>query len=156
MSKRKWGWLGATSVAALIVASPANAQVSAQQVERLQQQIEAMQRELKALRDQQQQTKQQAKQAQQQAKQAQQAYAAASTKVPVAPPTAIVKMSPGNRPSICTPDGLNCIAFTSRLHLDTGGYWYDPNTRTGFLNPAGPPPQHLDSGVNARRARIGV
>jgi phosphate-selective porin OprO/OprP len=65
-------------------------------------------------------------------------------------------MSAGNRPSICTPDGLNCIAFTSRIHVDTGGYWYDPNTRTGFLVPAGPPPQHLDSGVNARRARIGV
>ena len=58
-------------------------------------------------------------------------------------------MSPGNRPSICTPDGLNCIAFTSRLHFDAGGYGYDPNTASTV-------PQHLDLGLNARRARIGV
>jgi hypothetical protein len=35
-------------------------------------------------------------------------------------------MSPGNRPSICTADQLNCIALTSRLHLDVGGYNYRP------------------------------
>src|SRR5205814_1769508 len=44
----------------------------------------------------------------------------------------------------------------SRLHFDAGGYWYTPNTFTAFNNPAGPPPQHLDAGVNARRARLGM
>jgi phosphate-selective porin OprO/OprP len=58
-------------------------------------------------------------------------------------------MSPNNRPSICTPDNLNCIALTSRLHLDVGGYWYHPNTIATR-------PLQLDSGVNARRARIGI
>jgi phosphate-selective porin OprO/OprP len=44
---------------------------------------------------------------------------------------------------------LNCIALTSRLHLDVGGYNYRPATvKTS--------PQELDDGVNARRARIGV
>jgi phosphate-selective porin OprO/OprP len=63
-------------------------------------------------------------------------------------PTAVVKMSKGNRPSICTADGLNCLALTSRLHIDIGGYKYRPNT-------AATTPQGLDNGVNARRARIG-
>ncbi len=58
-------------------------------------------------------------------------------------------MSKGNQPSICTPDGLNCIGITSRLHFDVGGYSYSPNTPATV-------PQNLDSGVNARRARIGV
>lgn len=63
-------------------------------------------------------------------------------------PDAIVKM-PNNRPTICTADEQNCIALTSRLHFDAGGYDYRPNT-------ADTKPQRLDDGVNARRARIGV
>jgi phosphate-selective porin OprO/OprP len=74
---------------------------------------------------------------------------AAMGKVTPVAPTANVTMSPGNRPSICTPDQLNCIALTSRLHLDVGGYNYQPaTTKTS--------PQELDDGINARRARIGV
>jgi phosphate-selective porin OprO/OprP len=64
------------------------------------------------------------------------------------PPEATVKM-PGNRPTICTADGLNCVALTGRFHLDAGGYDYHPNT-------AATVPQRLDNGFNARRARIGV
>src|SRR5438874_7047940 len=64
------------------------------------------------------------------------------------PPEATVKM-PGNRPTICTADGLNCVAITGRLHFDGGGYDYHPNT-------AATVPQRLDNGVNARRARIGL
>ena len=101
------------------------------------------------------------------------AYATATplAKAPAPAPSAVAKISAGNRPSICTADGLNCIAITSRLHLDVGGYWYHPNTpaAAGF-NP-GPPavvagtpgadrvggaPANLDNGFNARRARIGV
>ena len=61
---------------------------------------------------------------------------------------AVVHM-PNNRPTICTIDEQNCIAVTSRLHLDAGGYDYRPNT-------AATNPQKLDDGINARRARIGV
>jgi phosphate-selective porin OprO/OprP len=76
------------------------------------------------------------------------ANAAAPAKAPVAPPSAIVKM-PGNRPTICTADNLNCVAITSRLHLDVGGYDYRPNSASTI-------PAHPQNGVNARRARIGV
>lgn len=76
------------------------------------------------------------------------ANAAIPLKGPVAPAGAVVTM-PGNRPTICTPDGLNCIAITGRIHFDGGGYDYHPNTATTV-------PQRLDDGVNVRRARIGV
>jgi phosphate-selective porin OprO/OprP len=69
-------------------------------------------------------------------------------KSPPPPPEAIVRM-PNNRPTICTADEQNCIALTSRLHFDAGGYDYRPNTTNTK-------PQRLDGGVNARRARIGV
>jgi hypothetical protein len=82
-------------------------------------------------------------------------------------------MTPSNRPSVCaiegipevwtktgTPyiDNLNCIAITSRLHVDVGGYDYRPNIGYGLTtHPAFyTVPQNLDSGINARRARIGV
>jgi phosphate-selective porin OprO/OprP len=71
-----------------------------------------------------------------------------STKGPVAPSSVVVTM-PGNRPTFCTADNLNCISITSRLHFDAGGYDYRANS-------AATNPQRLDDGVNARRARIGV
>jgi phosphate-selective porin OprO and OprP len=74
--------------------------------------------------------------------------AAYPVKGPVPPPEAIVTM-PGNRPTICTADNLNCVSLVSRLHFDAGGYNYHPNT-------AATSPQRLDDGVNVRRARIGV
>lgn len=74
--------------------------------------------------------------------------AAYPVKGPVVVPDAVVHM-PNNRPTICTVDEQNCIAITSRLHFDAGGYDYHPNS-------AGTVPQKLDDGVNARRARIGV
>ena len=69
-------------------------------------------------------------------------------KGPVAPSGVVVTM-PNNRPTICTADEQNCVAITSRVHLDVGGYDYRPNT-------AATVPQKLDSGENVRRARIGV
>ena len=69
-------------------------------------------------------------------------------KAPGALPDAVVHM-PNNRPTICTTDEQNCIALTTRLDFDAGGYDYRPNT-------ANTNPQRLDDGVNARRARIGV
>jgi phosphate-selective porin OprO/OprP len=76
------------------------------------------------------------------------ASAAIPVKNPVVPSDAIVKM-PDNRPTICTADNLNCIAITSRLNFDAGGYDYRPNTALTS-------PQQAQDGVNARRARIGV
>ncbi len=76
------------------------------------------------------------------------ANAAIPYKGPVAPSGVIVTM-PNNRPTICTADEQNCVAITSRLHWDVGGYDYRPNT-------VGTVPQKLDSGENVRRARIGV
>jgi phosphate-selective porin OprO/OprP len=58
-------------------------------------------------------------------------------------------MSPENRPSICTTDNLNCIGLAALLQIDAGGYRYRPNS-------AATVPQRLDSGLNARRARLGV
>ena len=69
-------------------------------------------------------------------------------KAPVPPSEAVVTM-PNNRPTICTADEQNCIALTSRIHFDAGGYDYHPNS-------AATDPQRLDNGVNLRRARIGV
>lgn len=137
MSRNKWKLTGAVSLAAIIASGSASAQsVSPEQIEKMQAQIQALQQQLQSMKK--------------KVDTAEKAYAAAPVlaKAPAPAPTAVVKMSPGNRPSICTPDGLNCIAITSRLHLDVGGYSFDPNTAAG--------PQHLDSGVNARRARIGV
>jgi phosphate-selective porin OprO/OprP len=73
---------------------------------------------------------------------------AAYVKGPIAPPDVVVKMT-NNRPTICTADDQNCVSITSRVHFDAGGYDYHPNT-------AATVPQRLDSGVNVRRARIGV
>jgi phosphate-selective porin OprO/OprP len=69
-------------------------------------------------------------------------------KGPIAPSDVVVKM-PNNRPTICTADDQNCIAITSRVHFDVGGYSYHPNS-------AATVPQRLDDGANVRRARIGV
>jgi phosphate-selective porin OprO/OprP len=76
------------------------------------------------------------------------ANAAYPIKGPIAPSDVVVKM-PNNRPTICTADDQNCIAITSRVHFDVGGYDYHPNS-------AATVPQRLDDGVNVRRARIGV
>ena len=76
------------------------------------------------------------------------ASAAIPVKAAVAPSDVIVTM-PGNRPTICTADNLNCVAITSRVHFDAGGDNYRPNS-------AATAPQCLDDGVNVRRARIGV
>jgi len=76
------------------------------------------------------------------------ANAAIPVKGPMAPSGVVVTM-PNNRPTICTADEQNCVAITSRVHWDVGGYNYRPNT-------AATTPQQLDSGENIRRARIGI
>jgi phosphate-selective porin OprO/OprP len=143
MPNGHWGMLAAT---AIFVAGSASAQTAgnSEQIDRLEREVQALQREIQLLKG-------KVAKAETAVKVESSAPAAVApvAKVPAAPPTAIVTMSPGNRPSICTPDQLNCIALTSRLHLDVGGYNYRPATPKTT-------PQELDNGVNARRARIGV
>jgi phosphate-selective porin OprO/OprP len=139
-----------------------------------------MQRQMNQLQQQIQSLKGEIAQAKKKQAEPDRAYAASPPKAtlppPPAAPTAVAKMTPGYRPSICAIEGipgmftktgpayvdnLNCIAFTGRVHFDVGGYDYRPNTRPDLAAvplSSGPPftvPQNLDSGVNARRARIG-
>jgi phosphate-selective porin OprO and OprP len=147
--------------------------------------VDRMQRQMEQLQEQMKQVRGDLADAKKKAAEAKAAAAAASpfdgaydadvphavAKAPVAAPSAIVVMSPTNAPSICTPDQLNCIGLTSRLHLDVGGYNYRPATSLGINSVTGAPitsvtsgkqtlfattPQSLDDGVNLRRARIGV
>jgi phosphate-selective porin OprO and OprP len=139
MFKNYWGLSAAVSLAAIFAAESANAQstpAGADRIDQLQAEIKTLEHEIQGLKG--------------RTTAAEKAYATATplTKAP-ATPAAVAKITPGNRPSICTADGLNCIAITSRLHLDVGGYWYRPNSALTA-------PQNLDNGVNARRARIGV
>src|SRR3954449_7259941 len=106
MSSRKYHLLCAASVAAIMLAGPALAQtsVSHDKIDAMEAQINALQQELRAVKN----------KVNSAEKTAEKAYAtvpqAAAAKAPAAPPpTAVVKMSPGNRPSICSPDGLNCV-----------------------------------------------
>ena len=55
----------------------------------------------------------------------------ANAAIPVkaaAPASGVVVTMPNNRPTICTADNANCVAITSRVHWDVGGYDYRPNT----------------------------
>jgi phosphate-selective porin OprO and OprP len=140
MVRNHWQLSSAVSVAAVLAAGSANAQssaVSAESFEQMKAQVKALEREVQALKG--------------KGATAEKAPARAilATKAPAPPPAAIAKMSPNNRPSICTADNLNCIALTTRLHFDVGEYRYRPHTALTV-------PQFLDNGVNARRARIGV
>src|SRR5260370_28412586 len=65
--------------------------------------------------------------------------AAIPVKGSIAPSDVVVTM-PNNRPTICTADDQNCIAITSRLHLDAGGYDSLPNIAATL------PPQRRDGG----------
>jgi phosphate-selective porin OprO/OprP len=145
MFKSHWRLSGAVSLAAMLAAGAANAQSappSAEQMDKLQAQVKSLEHELQGLKGKVDKADK--------ADSADKPYAAATpvVKAPAAPP-AVLKMSAGNRPSFCTADGVNCIALTSRLHFDVGGYSYHPNTLATA-------PQNLDNGVNARRARIGI
>ena len=162
MSIRKPRLFCAAGIVVIAAVGPANAQSSPSrdEMDALKAQINALQQELHELRG----KVNKAEQTAQQAQAGQKSYAAAPSapKAPPTPPsTAVAKMSPAFRPSICSVDGgktwvkapvgetENCIALTSRLHFDVGGYDYRPNSLATV-------PQNLDSGVNARRARIGV
>ncbi len=134
MSAKTKLMLGAIGLAGALGATQAHAQsATAEQVENLQKQIRALEKKLENVQ--------------------QKTFLNASagympTKAKFAPPDVLVTMK-GNRPTICTADGFNCVGITGRLHLDVGTYSYRPNS-------AATAPQDLQGGVNARRARIGL
>jgi phosphate-selective porin OprO and OprP len=151
MSKAKLTTAAAISLIGALVTSQARAQSSGADAEiaALKQQLRLMEQKLDKLQKQTSANTAAAADAKANAKIAvANANATIPVKGPVAPPEAIVTM-PGNRPTICTADNLNCVALTSRVHFDAGGYNYRPNT-------AATVPQRLDDGANVRRARIGV
>jgi phosphate-selective porin OprO/OprP len=128
---------------AIVAVGSANAQstsVSPQEVRELREEIQALKRKVQQL---------EGKVATPEKQAPQRSSLPRLVKASAPPPSAIVKMSPNNRPSVCTPDEQNCIALASRVHVDLGGYRYRPDS-------AATVPQGLDSGVNVRRARIGV
>jgi phosphate-selective porin OprO and OprP len=152
MSTARFGTAAAAGLIGALVASQANAQSSNDaEIAALKQQLRLMEQKLDKLQRQTTANTAAAANAKAEAKVAvANANAAYPAKGPIAPlPDAAVVTMPGNRPTICTADGQNCIAITGRIHLDGGGYDYHPNT-------AATVPQRLDNGVNARRARIGV
>jgi phosphate-selective porin OprO and OprP len=112
-------------------------------------QIDSLQSQIQQLQQQLQDLQRQVNQAQQNAAQAQAAAGQAQAQAQPKANGAIPTMSPGNRPGICTADGQNCIELTSRLQFDFANYLnVHPQQSTG--------PHSLASGINARRARIGV
>lgn len=138
MFNRHWQLSCTVGLVALLSAGSAHAQ-SAGQIDQLQSQINALQKQIAALKH----------QVKENEKRAAAAPPAAYAKAPPSPPpNAYVAMSANNRPSICSRDGANCIALTSRLHFDVGGLDLRPHSPVG--------PQTSNSGVNARRARLGV
>jgi len=152
MSTARFGTAAAAGLIGALFVSQANAQSSNDaEIAALKQQLRLMEQKLDKLQRQTTANTAAAANAKAEAKVAvANANAAYPTKGPIAPlPDAAVVTMPGNRPTICTADGQNCIALTGRIHLDGGGYDYHPST-------AATVPQRLDNGVNARRARIGV
>ncbi|HEX3860068.1 MAG TPA: porin [Stellaceae bacterium] len=70
--------------------------------------------------------------------------------VPATPPGPHVAQTSGNRFGLESADGRNSIYLTGRLHFDVGDYLdYHPQSKAAAV-------QNLNSGVNARRARLGI
>jgi phosphate-selective porin OprO/OprP len=132
--------------AALVIALTLPAAVHAQSTTR----IDEMQRQIRQLQEQLSTLQRQVDESQAQIKKAQDEARAAKPPVAPAPAaTAHAIISPSNRPGIASADGRNTIELTTRLQLDAADY-----LRVKPQGPGGP--SSLTSGVNARRARIGL
>lgn len=144
MSYKKY-LLGSVAVCgALALAVPAKAQSTAafsNQIQALQDQIRQLNQQLQNLQGQINQTQQ---------SQAQTEKTVSQMKTAPAPASGggLITMQNG-RPTISSADGQNTLAITGRLHFDVGAYDFQPASKATS-------PQALHSGVNARRARLGV
>lgn len=135
-----------------------------QQIQQMEGELQALKRELGTTRRQLRQSRHEAEAARAQAQQAEQAagqaQAEAQASTAAAPPPATVAappkpgphvvQTPGNRFGLESADGRNSIYLTGRLHFDVGDYVdYQPASKFAAV-------QNLNSGVNVRRARLGV
>jgi len=144
MSHRNYLLGGVALCGVLALAVPANAQSASalnNQVQELQDQVRRLNQQLQNLQGQVQQTQQNQAQTQK-----------TVTEMKSSPGGgvggAVVKMLNG-RPVFESADGQTTLGITGRLHFDMGAYNWKPDSK-------GTTPQSLNSGVNARRARLGV
>jgi phosphate-selective porin OprO/OprP len=166
MKSRTSIFVGGTIVSLVAFSPPVQAQnaPSIAQLNALQQQVELLQRQLRELQGQIAPLEAQARAAA--AGQAQSQATVQKTQEAVAPPAQSktadkvtqtasaggpkVIESETHRFGLSSADGRNTIQLTGRVHFDVGDYVnYEPASK-------GTTPQNLSSGVNARRARIGV
>jgi phosphate-selective porin OprO/OprP len=129
-------------------------------IRQLEGELQTLKRELGTTKQQLRQSQHETEQARAQAQQTTEAAGQAQARVAVAPPppppgppptpTAHVAQTPGSRFGLESADGRNSIFLTGRLHFDVGHYIdYTPASKFAAV-------QDLNSGVNARRARLGV
>jgi phosphate-selective porin OprO/OprP len=170
----KWR-LNAGVVSALVAATDpisAAAQSATDRIDAIEHQIQDLQGELQRLKQDLGDTRQklrasqsETQRARAQAQRATQAAAQALSQAQAAPPPPIaiapapiaaaspaphVVQTPTNRFGLESADGQNSIYLTGRLHFDVGDYMdYHPDSKSASV-------QDLNSGVNARRARLGV
>jgi phosphate-selective porin OprO/OprP len=128
---------GAAAAALALGAGGANAQTPTVQIDQLQQQIQQLQQQLESLRT-------------QVNTQAQQQQRAAAAPVPATPPGPHAVQTAGNRFGVESADKQYSLYLTGRLHFDIGDYvnYHQDSSKTA--------PTSLESGANARRARLGV
>ncbi|MDE1968825.1 MAG: porin [Alphaproteobacteria bacterium] len=139
-------FLGSVAMGALLMTVvPAKAQSINTQMQSLKAQIQQLNQQLQNLQNQVQQTQQ--KQAQTDATVDQIKTAPASAQTQTGVPYLTMK---GLSPTFSSADGANTLSLTGRLHFDMGDYLkyskQSPSTT----------PNDLQSGVKARRARLGV
>lgn len=149
-------------VAAVAQSTPDRIGAIESHIRHLEGELQALKRELSVTRQQLHQSHEETEQARAQAQQAVQAVSQAQARVvavvpaPPPPPGPPPKPAPhvvqtdGNRFGLESADGRNSIFLTGRLHFDVGSYLdYQPGSRFAAVH-------NLNSGVNARRARLGV
>jgi phosphate-selective porin OprO/OprP len=122
--------------ASVLITSPGHAQTQAPtqaQMERMEQQIRELQQQLQTMREQMNTTQEQVQKTQ--------------TQVDTSPKVTFTN----GRPGWTSADGQNSFQLTGRLHYDIADY-----LSASRGSAAGGPTNSLQSGVNARRARIGV
>lgn len=173
-STRRVGLLARASILALIVAGAASAAQAAAtdaDVKRLEEEIKRLElqheAEIHALQAQIEQLKsQQAAQTPQieqlKAQQAAQApkidkLAAQQAAQPASPTGTTLIESPTHQFGMTSANGANSVAIIARLQVDGGDYLHvAPQGGAKGAGPGSSPTSELDSGVNARRARLGI